>query len=243
MAEEVRELENGNRVVGQAYGNANLQFQGHDSSIVFGENCYFSNVRLFIGSNVKVSFGSNVVWNHGDIFLPEGESSFVVENGCSLGGDIEIARYGAVHIGEGTTTPSGRIGMPGNVFSVSPWTSLDIGKGCAISWGVTFLTNDGHTIFDVRTGQNLNSTEEISRKRKIVVGDHVWIGCMSTILYGSVIGDGSIIGAHSLVKRRIPNNCLAAGNPTRIIRRDVAWSRTNCNMDMAHCMPYVNYTK
>ena len=112
--------------------------------------------------------------------------------------------------------------MPGNVFAVSPWTSLDIGKGCAISWGVTFLTNDGHTIFDVRTGQNLNSTEEISRKRKIVVGDHVWIGCMSTILYGSIIGDGSIIGAHSLVKRRVPNNCLAAGNPTRIIRRGAA---------------------
>ena len=129
--------------------------------------------------------------------------------------------------------------MPGNVFAVSPWTSLDIGKGCAISWGVTFLMNAGHTIFDVRTGQNLNSTEEISRKRKIVLGDHVWIGCMSTLLYGSIIGDGSIIGAHSLVKRRVPNNCLAAGNPTRIIRRDVVWSRDNCDLDIAPCGPYV----
>lgn len=30
MAEEVRELENGNRIVGQVRGNANLQFLGRD---------------------------------------------------------------------------------------------------------------------------------------------------------------------------------------------------------------------
>ena len=236
-------LENGNRIVGQARGNASLRFLGHDSVLTFGEGCQLSDVRFYIGSNVKASFGRWTTWNHGDICLHQGSASLTVDDRCSLGGDIEIAPQGAVHIGEGTTTPSGRVGMPGNVFSVSPWTSLDIGKGCAISWGVTFLTNDGHTIFDVRTGQNLNSTEEISRKRKIVVGDHVWIGCMSTILYGSIIGDGSIIGAHSLVKRRVPNNCLAAGNPTRIIRRDVAWSRDNCDLDIAHCGPYVQFTE
>uniref|UniRef100_UPI002589E2F2 hypothetical protein n=1 Tax=uncultured Selenomonas sp. TaxID=159275 RepID=UPI002589E2F2 len=161
MTERIKELPNDNQVIGEAKGDANIQFLGHGSCITFGGNCVFSDVRFYIGSNVKVSFGNNSAWRFGDICLSAGESDLCVEDNCSLGGDIEIACHGKVHIGEGTTTPSGRRGMPGNVFSVSPWTTLSIGKGCAISWGVTFLTNDGHTIFDVLTGKNINSTEEI----------------------------------------------------------------------------------
>ena len=42
--------------------------------------------------------------------------------------------------------------------------------------------------------------------------------------------------AMSLVKAKIPNNCIAAGNPARVIRTDIAWSRKdNLSTDIGEC--------
>lgn len=54
--------------------------------------------------------------------------------------------------------------------------------------------------------------------REVVIGRRVWIGMNSLILKGSRIGDNSIIGAGSVVSGDIPSNCMAAGNPARVIR-------------------------
>ena len=43
------------------------------------------------------------------------------------------------------------------------------------------------------------------------------------------VGSGSIIGARDLVKKKYPNNCILAGIPAKVIRKDVGWSREiNC---------------
>lgn len=52
----------------------------------------------------------------------------------------------------------------------------------------------------------------------IKVGDNVWIGGGSILLPGITIGDNVTIGAGSVVNKDIPSNCLAAGNPCRVIR-------------------------
>ena len=49
------------------------------------------------------------------------------------------------------------------------------------------------------------------------IGNNVFIGMHSTILKGVHIGNNVIIGANSLVNKDIPDNCVAAGNPCRII--------------------------
>jgi lipopolysaccharide O-acetyltransferase len=51
-----------------------------------------------------------------------------------------------------------------------------------------------------------------------VVEDNVWIGDGVVILPGSHIGEGSIIGANSVVNGVIPKYCSAAGIPARPIR-------------------------
>ena len=66
----------------------------------------------------------------------------------------------------------------------------------------------------------------------------------SCILYNTEIGDGSIIGAMSLVKGKIPNNCIAAGNPAKVIKRNVAWSRNEGADNIIDCgEDYINYTE
>jgi acetyltransferase-like isoleucine patch superfamily enzyme len=123
-------------------------------------------------------------------------------------------------------------------------TEMIIGDDCMFSHDLAFYTNDAHSIFDVKTGRNINSTPDISSKRKITIGNHVWIGARSIVLYNTTIGDGSIIGAGSIVKNKIPNNCIAVGTPARVIRRNVVWSRENCSDNIEDCWSeYINMTE
>lgn len=53
----------------------------------------------------------------------------------------------------------------------------------------------------------------------IEIGDDVWFGGGCRILPGVTIGSNVVIGAGSVVTRDIPNDCIAAGNPCRVLRR------------------------
>lgn len=59
----------------------------------------------------------------------------------------------------------------------------------------------------------------IYSKGEVVIRQNVWIGENVTILPGVTIGRNSIIGANSVVTRSIPENCIVAGNPAKIIRQ------------------------
>lgn len=132
----------------------------------------------------------------------------------------------------------------GFFLNAHKYTQIIIGDDVMCASNVVLRGNDGHSIFDVRTGMNINSTEEISKNRKIVIGNHVWLGMHATILYNTEICDGSIIGTESLVKSRIPNNCIAAGIPARVIRKDIAWSRKDCaDQLMEHEQAYARLTE
>lgn len=54
--------------------------------------------------------------------------------------------------------------------------------------------------------------------RPVEIGDNVWIGGGCILLAGVTIGENSVIGAGSVVTRSIPANCVAAGNPCRVLR-------------------------
>lgn len=52
----------------------------------------------------------------------------------------------------------------------------------------------------------------------VTIEDGCWIGGGVIILPGVTIGKGSVIGAGSVVTKDIPENCVAVGNPCRVIR-------------------------
>lgn len=60
-------------------------------------------------------------------------------------------------------------------------------------------------------------TVKFSAHRGVSIGNNVFIGMHSTILKGVHIGNNVIIGANALVNKDVPDNCVAAGNPCKVI--------------------------
>ena len=58
-----------------------------------------------------------------------------------------------------------------------------------------------------------------SQTAPVVIGRNVWIGGRSVILPGVTIGDGTTVGAGSVVTRSLPEGVVAAGIPCRILRK------------------------
>jgi maltose O-acetyltransferase len=57
--------------------------------------------------------------------------------------------------------------------------------------------------------------------KRVTIGDNVWLGGGCIICPGVTIGDNSVIGAGGVVVRDIPANCVAVGNPCRIVKKAV----------------------
>lgn len=130
-------------------------------------------------------------------------------------GKIRIGYYSLIMIGDdvSSTNPS--------YLCSSEQTQILIGDDCMLATNVHVRTDDGHAIYDVETDLRLN------KSRDIIIGAHTWIAYASKVYGGSIVGDGSIIGANSFVKGKYPNNCIIVGTPSRIVRRNIAWERPN----------------
>lgn len=97
-------------------------------------------------------------------------------------------------------------------------TKLTIGSNCMLSYGIFLRTSDGHAIYDTRTRQMLNKPADI------VIGNHVWISADCKILKGVTVPDNCIIGTNSVVTKKFTEeNCIIAGNPAGVLKRDVNW--------------------
>ncbi len=104
---------------------------------------------------------------------------------------------------------------------VSSISHVDIGNDVLIASHV-YISDNSHGSYK----NDINDTSpEIPPKNRpyyvspVKIGDRVWIGEGVIILPGVKIGDGCIIGAHSIVNRDIPANGIAVGSPIKIIKK------------------------
>ena len=93
---------------------------------------------------------------------------------------------------------------------------IKIGSNTLIGANVKIIDNDFHPVDPT---MRLNASNENMGVKPVVIGENVFIGCNSIILKGSTIGDNATIGAGSVVSGIIPENCVAAGNPARVIKK------------------------
>lgn len=91
-----------------------------------------------------------------------------------------------------------------------PWL-ITIGNNVQITRGVTILTH-GYDWYVLKGVYG-----EVLGSGGVTIGSNVFVGMYATILKGVHIGNNVIIGANSLVNKNIPDNCVAAGNPCKVI--------------------------
>lgn len=121
---------------------------------------------------------------------------------------VKYLRNTGVKIGSRTTIFDPRTTI---IDETRPWM-ISIGDDVQITSGVTILTHGfDRSVLKGVYGEVLGSSGKVS------IGNNVFIGMKSTVLKGVSIGNNVIIGANLLVNRDIPDNCVAAGNPCRVI--------------------------
>ncbi len=126
----------------------------------------------------------------------------------------------------------------GENVSISAELYVDYGDRCHIGNG-TFINHnaylmDGGGIFigshcfigpncGMYTATHPFVAEErnqgLEQAKPIVLKDNVWLGAYVTLLPGVTVGEGSVIGAGSVVDRNIPDHVVAVGNPCRVLRK------------------------
>jgi len=103
----------------------------------------------------------------------------------------------------------GRCGLICPGVRISSAAGIVIGDNCMLASNVYITDSDWHGIYDrLSTG----------RSAPIRIEENVWIGDSAIVCKGVTIGRNSIVGAGAVVTQSIPENCVAAGNPARVVR-------------------------
>lgn len=172
-------------------------------------NCY---VR-FLGSNNCIKIHSNA--NLKNVFIEcLGDNANVeISEHVTVSGMWRLGYNCSLIIGKksSSTNPV--------YMTCAEGTKIIIGEDCMFATNNQIRTDDAHAIYDVGTGKRINYSKDI------IIGDHVWIGYGATLLGGANIGSGSVIGAFALVKKLIPNNCIATGMPAKVVKKNIFWER------------------
>lgn len=105
--------------------------------------------------------------------------------------------------------------------------SITIGKYAIISVDVNISDSNNHPVNPMfrkymRIGGDVGShLWKHSAHAPIVIGENCWIGRNVSIMKGVTIGDNCIIAANSVVTKSIPANCIAAGNPAKVVKTNI----------------------
>lgn len=106
---------------------------------------------------------------------------------------------------------------------------MKIGQGCAIQPGVVF---DYSHCWLIHIGDRVTIAPEAyilahdaSTKRShgytrigaVTIGDDVFIGARAIIMPGVSIGNEAIVAAGAIVTKDVPEQCIVAGNPAKVI--------------------------
>lgn len=169
-----------------------------------------------------ISFGKNLIVQ-GDLYVKTGLNSKakIGDNCCFKSGrginPLSRNIKSSIQIEENATLI---IGNHCGFSSVCLWShqSIVIGNFVNIGADTILLDSDAHSLSYIdRRNEELDFKNKVNKP--IIIGDDVLIGTRCVILKGVHIGARSVIGSGSVVVNDIPEDCVAAGNPARVIRR------------------------
>ena len=151
--------------------------------------------KIYLGSRTKIVNGKNIKFENDiqirpDCFISCNDNSYIsLKNGCDIGTRSRIISGKKIILEEDVLTGP-------NVY----------------------ISDQDHKYQDVNTSIKKQGIV-IKDGSGIKIGKGSWIGTNSVIIGNIEIGKGCVIGANSVVTKNIPDYCVVAGSPARIIKR------------------------
>ena len=202
------------------------------------------NVKIYVSPGAKLEIGDNVSLNNAMICVERGEC--VIGERCIIGGASKlqithlIINDGSLHVDNHTKLSLDRIWIRfGGHVRIGRYTNINggseircdesvtIGSYNQISYGVRIWDTNTHNILSKEERRKV--AEEYypyygyeSSKPKtapILIGDDCWIGEKASILKGTTVGEGAIVGYSCLLSgHEIPTNAVAVSKSVLDIR-------------------------
>ena len=209
------------------FNNVSLNILSDGNSVTIEKNPSIGCVRIEItGKNNKVRLGdmSKIIGTL-DIHI-HGENSdtnigniWIGKGGITIYNGAEYSKNTRVSI-EDKCTFEGC-----SILSYHSGTSVVIGENCMFSGGISLMNSDTHPIYNYKTMEICNKA-----RADIRIGNHCWIGAGATIMKNVSIPDDCIIGWNSVVTKSFDeSHCAIAGNPAKIVKRNLTWSQFDEN--------------
>lgn len=130
---------------------------------------------------------------------------------------------GKASFGHGTKIGCGGKLIFGNNFSITAETTIIcgyeiiFGDNVLISWNCQIMDVDFHKIFQ--------DNKHINPNKKIIVGDHCWIGSKVIINKGTDLASDIVVASGSVVTGKfLDENILIGGIPAKKLKEDITWT-------------------
>lgn len=146
---------------------------------------------IIIGDNFRFFGGSIISQNHGKI---------TIGKNVKFGYDTKIGAANSITIGDGSIFADSITIMDNNNHPVNP---LDRELVYQTSWDSEYRR------------------WKYSDSKAITIGKNVWVGSNVRICKGVTIGNGCVVAACTVVTKDVPDNCIVAGNPGKIVKTNI----------------------
>ena len=163
---------------------------------------------LFCEDNINIV--NSLIQFHGDnsvVYLCYTKSNYAL--------DLNVFQNSLIYVGRDNKL------SPTIHINVQEHQNLIIGDDCIIGSNCNIRTSDAHIIYDSNTKQRVNNSASV------FIGDHVWLAHQVYIEMGVCIGSGAILNnnSHAYKYSLLKSNHLYMGNPVKIVRKDVFFTK------------------
>lgn len=146
-------------------------------------------------------------------------NDIIIGNKVWMWGSLNSQSGGKIVLGDFFKIGSGSV--------INSVDSVVIGNYSALAENVHITDNNNHPVNpSYRKYMRINGDDESrlwkhSAHAPVVIGENCWIGRNVSIMKGVTIGDNCVIAANSVVTKSIPANCIAAGNPAKVVKTNI----------------------
>lgn len=182
---------------------------------------YLIQIKCRLKIKKNFIFHNSVIFKKKPIILINSNAFIKIEENCVINSSnkgYHLNMHNAVKLYADKPNSSIIIGANSRINGacIHAYSSIKIGENCLIAANTQIIDANGHETMMDNPDRRINS---VDNGKKIEIRDNVWIGANCIILGGSVIGEGSIITAGSVIKGIVPPKCIFGGNPANIIKQ------------------------